>query len=100
MPISSTTLCKQPSEKITFSMDFTNYVSSSSITLSNPQVSHTRYDGGAGDLTLGSPSISGQKVIFTIDGGTTNVRYKVTVKVDASDGTKLEGDGILLVKDY
>jgi len=99
MGIAPELLCKQPSEVVNYGMDFSSYVSGSSITLSNPIVTSEKYNGDTSDLTLGSPTISGQKVVFSISGGTSGTRYRITVKVDTSDSEKLEGDGILLVKD-
>ena len=91
-------ICKQPSETVNLGIDFTNYVASSSITLSTPSVTSVKYNGSSSDLTLGTPTVSGQKVIFSVDGGTHGTKYKVTVTVNTSDGEVLEGDGILWVK--
>jgi hypothetical protein len=55
--------------------------------------------GGTSDLTLETPTTSGQNVLVWISGGTNSYRYKVEARINTSTGQKLEGDGILKVRD-
>ena len=93
------TLCKQPSERRLFSMEFANLLSVGE-TLSNPVVTHAKSNGDTSDLDMDdSPTVSGSQVQFWIAGGTDGVRYRIEVKVDTNIGQILESDGILVVRD-
>jgi len=54
---------------------------------------------GSTDLTLGSPTFSGQKVQVRISGGTNGERYKITGSAQSSGGDTVEFEGVLWVKD-
>ncbi len=86
-------LVKQPGETRQFSMDFASILGTSE-TISTASVS-----GDPSGLTLGTPSISGTKVLFNIIGGTHAVRYRLQVTITTSASATLVGDGVLRVKD-
>ena len=86
-------LVKQPGETRQFSMDFSSLLESGE-THSSPSVSAT-----PSGLTLGSASISGSKVLFTIASGTHQIKYRLEVTVTSSGGATLVGDGVLRVLD-
>lgn len=84
---------KQPSEVLNCSMDFTNYVNSSSITISSPSLTVS-----PSGLTLGSPTVDGLFVEFTVSGGTDGYNYRIQCTVTTSDNETLIGDGIMKVR--
>lgn len=90
---SHTVIDKQPGETLNVSMDFSNYVSGSDITLSSPVLTSS-----PSGLTCGSPAVSGQSITFTVSGGTDGQNYRLQVTVDTSDSEVLIGDGILKVR--
>jgi hypothetical protein len=90
---SKTIVEKQPGETLNLSMDFSDYVSSSSITLSSPSAAVS-----PSDLTISSPSVSSQTVTFTVSGGTSGQTYRIEITVNTSDSEVLIGEGILKVR--
>jgi len=91
-------LTKQPWEKRYYSMDFENLMVSGE-TISTKVVTSEVLGGGTTDLSITSDIISGQTVEMWIESGTHAKRYRVEVRVTTSLGQKLEGDGILKVRD-
>lgn len=91
-------LLKQPSEKLYFSMDFSNLVADGE-TISSPTVTSEKSDGSVSDLDITGVTINGLTVEMWIADGTTNTKYRVEVVVNSSGGSIIEGDGILVVKD-
>lgn len=59
-------------------------------TMSSPAVTANLMDGGqptgTSDLTLGSPTVTGNKVKFSVAGGTDGNHYRITCTVNLSDG--------------
>lgn len=90
---SKTVIEKQSGETLNLSMDFTNYVASSDVTLSSPSVS-----SNPSGLTISTPSVSGKSVNFTVSGGTNGINYRLEVTVNVSDSEILIGDGILKIR--
>jgi hypothetical protein len=86
-------LVKQPGETRNFSMDFSSLLAASE-TISSPSVSYS-----PSGLTIGVASVSGNKAIFDISGGTHPVKYRLEVTVTTSGGSVLVGDGLLRVYD-
>ena len=86
-------LVKQPGETRQFSMDFSSLLDSGE-TISSPNVS-----ASPSGLSLGSPSVSGTKVLFTIASGAHPVKYRLEVTVNTSGGAILVGDGVLRVQE-
>lgn len=94
--------CQQPSESRLYSMDFAALMSSSeTIEASSPApvVTSELEGGGTSDLTIGTPSIDGQKVKFRISGGTHAKDYRIEVVIETSDENTLSGDGVLQIRD-
>ena len=94
-------LVKQPWERRLYEMDFSNLLSpgDSIATVDSVLQAARGRVAGAAALTIGAASVSGTKVQFTIEGGTANEDYKITVRVNTSAGDRLEGDGWLFVRD-
>jgi len=92
-------LCKQPGETRTYSMDFTNLMSSSETIRGIRSVSSELRGGGATDLTISNTGISDQTVTMNIAGGTHSNTYRIEVTVETSADQIIEADGILLVRD-
>ena len=86
-------LVKQPGESRQFSMEFANLLTTGE-TISDPVVTST-----PSGLTVGSATVSGSKIVFTLASGTHPVRYRIEVTVTSSGGATLVGDGILRVVD-
>jgi hypothetical protein len=93
----STVLIKQPGETLPYAIDFTNLIPTGDSLSSVTSVTAT--PSGSGDLTLGSASISGTQVQFTIEGGIEGTMYRVEAIVVTTVGSILEGDGRLFVTD-
>jgi hypothetical protein len=89
-------LTKQPGEKRKLSMDFSNWVSSS-VTLTNAEVTSELLGGGSSDLTITGVTISGKRVLFFVEGGTQAKSYIIQVEVTTNEGEILQGDGSLRV---
>lgn len=90
-------LKKHPLESMSYGMDFRErltVVSGVAETLSGSQTVVATPDS----ITVGSPQIEGNRVTFPISGGTTNVRYKITVSVTTSFGRVLAATGVLIVE--
>ena len=83
---------KQPSETLNVAMDFTEWLKNGE-TLSSPSASID-----PSGVTISNVSISGNKVAFTLTGGTAGT-YRVEVQVTTSESEILTGDGILKVRD-
>jgi len=93
-------LTKQPSESVSFSMDFGSILAADETISSISSVSSELVGGGSSNLTIGAASISGEEVQFTISGGTHAKRYRIEVTIVTSGGNTREGDGILKVRDH
>lgn len=94
-------LVKQPWEKRLYEMDFANLLTSGDSLGTVDSVSQSKRGrvAGSSDLTIGAASVSGTKVQFTIEGGSSGEDYKITVRVNTTAGNRLEGDGWLFVRD-
>jgi hypothetical protein len=107
---------KQPSEQFPVGFNFVNYLASgeeiSSVVVSAAKESDgsdataTIIEGSAqvGDVASDNKTFtanpSGTWVAITIKGGTDGIRYKITLKITTSVGSKFEVDVILPVKEY
>jgi len=99
-------LCKQPSEKRKFGMEFASLMDTSGgeVISSIDAVTSETISGGVSDLTITLPSIvngvaTNSRVEVWIEAGTAGNRYRIEILVTTSDGQILEGDGILKVTD-
>lgn len=85
---------KQPGETVIVAMDFTELLQEGETLASVVSVSVD-----PSGLTLGSASISGNRVLFTVSGGTTGYTHRFEVIVTTSNAQTLEADGKMLVTD-
>lgn len=93
-------LCKQPSEKRRYSMDFSNLMGVSETINSITSVSQEYLDGSTStDLTFSGQAIEGQTVTVWIEGGVDRKRYHVVFLIQTSTGAILEGEGPLVVRE-
>lgn len=93
---------KQPSERRQFTMDFAAKMSTlETIVASSPApvITSEKICGSATDLTIETPTISGQTLIMWISGGATGERYRIEAVITTSTGAILEGDGIMSIGD-
>lgn len=89
------TLIKQPGESRLYSMDFSGLLAAGETLASVDSV----VDSPVGVTFDGSPVASGVYAQQRISGGTSGIKYKVTMTVTTSAGNVLEGEGVLQVKD-
>ncbi len=90
-------LCKSDGEHENFSFDMSARLSEGE-TLANPVITSALLSGATSDLTIGSPTVNGNFIEFTISGGTAGKKYDVNLTVDTSlSGRVLEAHGILKV---
>ncbi len=87
-------LTKQPAEVTIYSMDFEDLLRSGDSIASVTSVTAT-----PSGLTLGTASITGTEVQFSISSGTDGTWYAVEVVIATLGGDTLEGDGYLYVTD-
>lgn len=93
-------LVKQPAEKRTYRIEFTNLLVGATLATVNSVSSENQNKvGGSTAVTLGTPAVSGDAVEFTIEAGTDDENYKITAEVVDSEGNILEGEGMLYVRD-
>jgi hypothetical protein len=96
MPTSDNLIKKKPGEKLNVAMDFGQWLASADSIASITNII-AEYCDGATNLTFSGTGISGTRVIFTVEGGTAGIRYKVIVTITTTLGEILIGDGILAV---
>lgn len=101
MPTATQMLIKQPYEKRQYSIDFSNLMDADENISASPapSMSSEKICGSTSDLTIDTVTIAEQTVRFWIDGGTNNTRYRIECRIETDAGAKLEGDGILIVRD-
>ena len=94
-------LCKQPSEKRLFTMDFTRVLGSSEAVQGISSVASEKVGGYSSDLSITATGISSdtKKVNMYIGSGSTGTTYRVEVLINTDAGQILEGDGILYITD-
>jgi hypothetical protein len=100
------TLDKQPSEDRLYDMDFSPRLATGETLSGAPTMIEETVDQTDGsltvstDLTMGTPTISGQVAQVRISGGVDQTLYKVTFQ-DAltTNANKVEAEGLLMVAD-
>lgn len=104
--ISNERLCKQPSEKRKFAIEFNNVLETAETVSQITSLNSEKIDGSATDLTISTTGIEtaaaigkNSLVTFWIEGGTTGNTYRIETIISSSSGAILEGDGILYVSD-
>ena len=90
---------KQPDEVITYAMDFSELLDANELSTTEALSSVSSVAATPSGLTLGSGSISGDRVTFSVSGGTDGETYRIAVKVVTSLGNTRIADGILKVKE-
>lgn len=92
---------KQPREIRPFWVDFTPATEEAQIvSIEAVDVANLARVSNSEDVVVESQEISGDSVRVVLSGGTDGEAYRVTARVVLSDGTKVENDGILQVRDY
>ena len=104
--ISNERLCKQPSEKRKFGIEFNNVLGVGEVVSQITSLVTQKIDGSVTDLTISTTGIEttaaiGKASLVTlwIEGGTTGNTYRIETIIASSSGAILEGDGILYVSD-
>lgn len=87
-------LYKDPIEVRAFAMDFSNFAELAAGDSISSVTSLTVAPNGP---TLGTSSISGAQVKFTIMGGTAGSTYTVSCQITTSSGATLKGIGTLVI---
>lgn len=90
-----TTLVKQPSEVRTYRMDFRRSLDRDDFISGVLSVSVT-----PGTITVDNPSSAEKTVSFRVSGGIDGESYNIKVIVSTSLGQTIEGDGLLVVREY
>jgi hypothetical protein len=94
-------LCKQPSEKRQFTMDFTNILGASESISYISSIASEKEGGYLTDLSITTTGIASdaKKVTMFIESGTLGSTYRVEALVSTNASQILEGDGILFITD-
>lgn len=94
-------LCKQPSEKRKFTMDFTNILATGETISQITSVASEKEGGYTSDLGITSTGIvtGSKKCDMFIASGTLGATYRIEVLVTTDASQILEGDGILFITD-
>lgn len=94
-------LTKQPWEDLVFDMEFKRRLRAGVTLASIDSVVVTNQGkvAGSSDVTDSGPAVSGTRAQVTFTGGTDGENYKITVRAITSAGKKVEGDGMLYVRD-
>ena len=98
-------LCKQPSEKRLYSMDFYKLMlTSNEIISSIDLITSEKIDGSVSDIIITDTSIvngatTSGAVNLWVESGTHGSKYRIEILVTTNSGQTLEGDGLLKVSD-
>jgi hypothetical protein len=94
-------LCKQPSEKRQFTMDFTNILETGESISHISSIASEKEGGYLTDLSITTTGIASgsKKVTMFIESGTIGNTYRVEALVATDASQILEGDGILFITD-
>lgn len=87
------TVTQQPAERLSYTIDYSQFLTDGdNVQTATATVSP---DG----LTVDAVSVLDPRVRFFVDGGTTGVRYKVTINVSTADGRQLQDELIFKIKE-
>lgn len=89
---------KQPFDERTLEFDVTNALGSGDSVSSVDSVTVYYGDESQTEMVSGSPSVTGNKVYAKIIGGTAGLDYVVRVRVETTNGDKIEDELNLLVR--
>ena len=94
-------LCKQPSEKRQFTMDFTNILGASESISYISSIASEKEGGYLTDLSITATGIAAgsKKVTMFIESGTLGSTYRIEALIATDASQILEGDGILFITD-
>lgn len=84
---------KQPAEVLNISFDFSSAVNTDATISINTVFTDST------DITVSGEVVSGTSVNMSLSGGVTGNQYKITVRVDTSDGETIEADAKVKVKE-
>ena len=88
------TFIKQPAERESYSIDFTDDLDPTDELVSATTVV------SPSDLTLFSSVVVGNRVKVTVLGGTVPTKYKLTVTATTNEGRVLQDEFIVKIKDF
>lgn len=96
-----TTLDKQPWESLPFNMNMAKSLPSGESIASVDSVTAAAQNlvSGSSALTVGATSYSGQVAQVVLSGGTDGELYLVTFRVIGENGSQVEGEGYMQVRE-
>ena len=97
MPNATNIIRKKVGEKLLIGMDFTNWLGNESVSSITSVIGAACVDGNYSAIIFGTSSLSGNNVVFTVEGGTAGIRYRIQVTIVTSGGQILIGEGILVI---
>ena len=94
-------LTKQPWDELRYDMDFSGQMRDGDdlASVSAVVVTNMGKAAGSSDVTATDEVVSGDIAQVTLSGGTDLENYKITVRAITTDGYKIEGDGMLYVRE-
>jgi len=91
---STEVIIKAPEESFGVSMDFTNVINNTTVSILTSVLSSS-----PDDLTLSDDSIVDQTVEFRVSDGTAGQNYKIKIEITTSDSDTFIGIGTLKVRE-
>lgn len=94
-------LTKQPWEELRYDMDFSDQMREGDDLASVSAVVVTNMEQvvSSSDVTSSGGVVSGDIAQVKLSGGTHLENYKITIQAITTDGDKIEGDGMLYVRE-
>lgn len=94
-------LTKQPWEELRYDMDFSGQMRDGDdlSSVSTVVVTNMGEVVGSDDVTASGETVSGDIAQVKLSGGTDLENYKITIRAITTDGDKIEGDGMLYVRE-
>jgi len=87
------TVTQQPAERLSYTIDYSQFLTDGdNVQTATAAVSPV-------GLTVNAVSVLDPRVRFFVEGGTTGVRYKVTINVETADGRQLQDELIFKIKE-
>lgn len=87
------TVTQQPAERLSYTIDYSQFLTDGdNVQTATAAVSPV-------GLTVDTVSVLDPRVRFFVEGGTTGVRYKVTINVETADGRQLQDELIFKIKE-
>lgn len=82
-----------------YTMDFSNWLSSSETISGILEITSEKRGGGISELSIQESGIDTQTVYMWISSGVDYNTYRIEVSIQTSTGRRLNGDGLLKVTD-